>query len=108
MLFYVLKGSRNNLTIFKVHVRVKRPIADQRNVQSTGQEYRSMRVREYGSMGVWEYGSVGVWEYGTRVWVKTRPSADRRNARSMGQEAEPVRGERARPVVGIFDIMFSA
>ena len=78
---------------------VKRPIADRRNAQSTGQEFGSR---------LWEYGSMGVWEYGTRVWVKTRPSADRRNARSMGQEAEPVRGERARPVVGIFDIMFSA
>ena len=106
MLFYLLKGSRIDLTIFKVHVRVKRPIADRRNAQSTGQEFGS-RLWEYGTR-VWEYGSMGVWEYGTRVWVKTRPSADRRNARSIGQEAEPVRGERARPVVGIFDIMFSA
>ena len=66
MLFYVLKGSRIDLTIFKVHVRVKRPIADRRNVQSTGQEYESKGVWEYGSVGVWEYGSMGQ-EYGSRL-----------------------------------------
>ena len=55
---YILKGSRINLTIFKVHVWFKRPIADRRNARSMGQEY--------GSMGVWEYGSMGQ-EYGSRL-----------------------------------------
>ena len=71
---YILKGSRINLIIFKVHVWFKRPIADRRNARSMGQEYGSMGVLEYGSMGQ-EYGSrLGlVLTEGMRgVWDKRR------------------------------------